>query len=312
GPGQWAAAFYRRPGKIPAAFVSIGIFMKLLVIGCKGQLGSDMVVLARKAGHEVVCTDTPDIDIADAHSVKAALMRCDPEGVVNCAAYTNVDGCETNRELAFAVNAAGAGNVAAAADAVGALTMHISTDFVFDGLLGRSLTESDTPNPQSVYGKSKLEGERLVLANTRRAQIFRIAWLYGLHGNNFVKNIRAIAQKKSGSGEVLKVVDDQFGTPTFTREVCRQILAMLSVGEYGVFHGTAEGYCSKFDFARHIIKKAGIPLEIVPCTTDEFPMPARRPVFGVLENSRLKALGKNVMVDWKAAFEEFLEAEKKI
>jgi dTDP-4-dehydrorhamnose reductase len=161
-----------------------------------------------------------------------------------------------------------------------------------------------------VYGKTKLEGERLVAAHCEKHLIFRIAWLYGIHGNNFVKAIRTNALKKSISGETMLVVNDQFGTPTYTMEVCRQILNTLNRELYGIFHCTCEGICTWYDFAVEIINAAGINVALKPCTTDEFPRPAPRPHYSVLENARLKQQGINIVSDWKTAFNKFLNQEK--
>jgi dTDP-4-dehydrorhamnose reductase len=282
-----------------------------LVIGSNGQLGTDMLRVLREHGLSVEGLDVPTVDITQPESIAEAVRLRRPAAVINCAAFTDVDACESNRDNAFAVNATGAGNCAAAATAAGAAIIHISTDYVFDGAKKGPYLESDAPNPQSVYGASKLEGERLVAEAAPAAhRILRIAWLYGVHGKNFVKTIRRIAADRAARGEEQKVVDDQTGTPTYTVEVCRQVAALMSSDASGVFHCTAEGACTWFDFARLITAKAGIPVKVVPCTTEEFPRPARRPANSVLENARLKGLGLNVMKQWEEGFEEFLEEER--
>jgi dTDP-4-dehydrorhamnose reductase len=280
--------------------------MKILIIGCHGMLGQDMVATAKEAGHEVHCVDHPAIDITKPESVRRHVEATGPEAVINCAAYTAVDLCETNRETAFAVNADGAGSIAREADRIGAKLVHISTDYVFDGKGSRPYVEDDPTGPVTVYGQSKLEGEKLVFANSREAFVFRIAWLYGKNGNNFVKTIRAIGQKNGVDKKPLKVVDDQWGTPTWTVEVCRQVLKLITTGHFGMYHATNEGQCTWFDFAKKIIDSAHIPCEVVPCTTKEFPRPAPRPAYSVLENRNLKRLGLNVMQDWEKAFFESL------
>jgi len=283
--------------------------MKLLIIGCNGMLGHDMVAEARKAGHVVFCVDHPEIDITKPESVKSHAETFRPEAIINCAAYTAVDLCETNRETAFAVNGAGAGNIARAASGIGAKLVHISTDYVFDGRAMKPYVEDDPTGPATVYGQSKLEGEKLVGNNCTRAFILRIAWLYGKNGNNFVKTIRSIAAKNVTDNKPLRVVNDQWGTPTWTVEVCRQILKLLETGHYGLYHATNEGMCTWFDFAKKIVASANIPCEVLPCTTKELPRPAPRPQYSVLENRNLKKLGLNIMQDWEKAFEEFLRRE---
>ena len=282
---------------------------RILIIGSTGQLGTDMCREAHNGGYEVMGLDFPQIDIADWRSVERCVMESRAAYVINCAAYTAVDDCEMNRERAFALNADGPGAIAAAAASIGARMVHISTDYVFDGEKEGHYVETDTPNPQSVYGKSKLVGEHNVAASCENHQIFRIAWLYGLHGNNFVFTIRSAARKKVSSGGGLTVVNDQFGSPTSTREVCRQVLHALPTEYTGVFHATCEGWCTWFDFAKEIVTAAGIPVEVHPCTTAEFPRPAPRPKNSRLQNQRLKSADIAVMDDWESAFREFLRDE---
>ncbi|MBN1575281.1 MAG: dTDP-4-dehydrorhamnose reductase [Chitinispirillaceae bacterium] len=283
---------------------------RMLIIGSTGQLGTDMCREARSAGYQVTGVDFPQIDIAERRSVARHVVESKAAYIINCAAYTAVDDCETNRERAFALNADGPGSIAAAAASIGARMVHISTDYVFDGRKTGPYLETDFPNPQSVYGQSKYAGEQQVAAACENHQIFRIAWLYGLHGKNFVFTIRAAAEKKAASGGPLTVVNDQFGTPTSTREVCRQVLKALPADLTGIFHATCEGSCTWFDFAKEIILAAArIPVEVLPCTTDEFPRPAPRPKNSMLENQRLKRAGIAVMTGWKRAFREFLRDE---
>jgi dTDP-4-dehydrorhamnose reductase len=283
--------------------------MKLLIVGCNGMLGTDMMIEAKKAGHEAAGIDFPDIDITQPQSVAAIIERTRPDAIVNCAAYTAVDACETSIKTAFDVNARGTANLAAAASECGALFIHFSTDYVFDGLKTSPYVESDPPSPVTVYGKSKLEGERLALECCKQTVILRIAWLYGLAGANFVKTIRAAARKKAALGEPVRVVNDQWGTPTWTVPVCLQTLALLSANQHGVFHATCEGACTWFDFAVEILRHAGINATVVPCTTAEYPRPAPRPAFSVLENERLKTAGLNRMPEWKEALDGFFKAE---
>ncbi len=284
---------------------------KILVIGCTGQLGTDMCSEARSARYEVEGIDFPQIDITDPGLVEHCVVSSKAACIINCAAFAAVDDCETQHERAFALNADGAGYIAAAAASIGARMIHISTDYVFDGRkdCDSAYVETDLPNPQSIYGKSKLAGELKVAAACGNHQIFRIAWLYGLHGKNFVFTIRAVAEKKAASGGALMVVNDQFGTPTSTKEVCRQVLKTMQTDLTGIFHATCEGFCTWFDFAGEIVRAARIPAEVRPCTTDEFPRPAPRPKNSMLENERLKRSGIAIMADWKSAFGEFLRDE---
>lgn len=282
--------------------------MRLLVVGSNGQLGTDMVRVLWGAGHEVGGVDLPDIDITDRDSTNMAMgTRPAVDVIVNCAAYTDVDACEENRDAAFAVNAGGVECLALAARAIDASMVHISTDYVFDGTGKVPYTESDRTNPQTVYGESKLEGEERLSRVLEKHYILRPAWLYGMHGNNFVKTMRKLSVRKVRDGQSLPVVSDQFGTPTYTIDVCKQVAALLPTGEYGLYHCTNQGECSWYDFARHIAMSDGTDVKVVPCSTEEFPRPAPRPHYSVLENSRLQTLGIDVMRHWKEAYDAFLE-----
>jgi dTDP-4-dehydrorhamnose reductase len=283
---------------------------KILIIGANGQLGKDLVLHFRNLGMEVLAADLPALDITDPAQTDSFVRQCVPELIINPAAFTAVDACEEKPELAFKVNRDGAGNVARAAAAVGARLVHFSTDYVFDGTKGAPYVESDPPNPVSVYGKSKYAGEQEVAGALPRHYIVRIAWLYGMYGNNFVKTIRKVAEKNSESGAPLKVVNDQFGSPTYTREVCRQVARLVETGDFGLYHATNEGVCSWFEFAETIVKRWTPNLAVHPCSTEQFPRPAPRPAFGVLENDRLKQSKINLMADWREAFESFTRDER--
>jgi dTDP-4-dehydrorhamnose reductase len=283
--------------------------MKLFVIGNDGMLGQDMVRIAREAGHEVFGATFPAIDITKPESVREQMETERPDAVINCAAYTAVDACETERETAFAVNATGAGIVAGCAEAIDIPVVHFSTDYVFDGKGTKPYVETDPTGPASVYGQSKLRGETLVQEKNTRAFILRIAWLYGTNGKNFVKTMRALGKKSVETGKPVRVVNDQFGSPTYTVDVCRQTLRLLSTSRYGLYHSTNRGVCTWFDFAKEIMAAAGIPCIVEPSTTVEFsrayPQSAPRPAWSVLENRNLNAIGMNGMRPWKQAFEAF-------
>jgi dTDP-4-dehydrorhamnose reductase len=284
--------------------------MKLFVVGHLGQLGKDMMLAALAQKHVAEGIDFPAVDISNETSVQNAVERCRPDVIINCAAYTAVDKCEVEVEKAYAVNSEGVKNLAMAAKRFGAKFVHISTDYVFDGTKKTPYLESDVPNPVSVYGKSKLLGEQRCMESCDRYFIFRIAWLYGTRGNNFLKTIRGLAEKRAGAKEPLKVVNDQIGTPTYTAHVCRQILSMIHTDLYGLYHCTNEGSCSWYDFARAIVKSYAIPVDVQPCTTAEFPRPAARPANSVLENERLKKLGLNSMPQWEIGLEDYRKEEK--
>ena len=281
----------------------------MLVIGCRGQLGTDLCSVAAAAGYTVTGIDFPEIDLSDRRSVEDCIRRSDAAVAVNCSAFTAVDDCEKERTKAFAVNADGPGYLAQACENKRLRLIHISTDYIFDSAKKKPYIETDTPDPHTVYGKSKLAGEKNVASSCGNHQIFRIAWLYGLHGKNFVHSIRSIAQKNAAGSGSISVVNDQFGSPTSTVEVCRQIIAAQKPDFTGIFHATCEGTCTWFDFAKAIVGAARIPVTVRPCTTAEFPRPAPRPKNSVLENSRLKSAGVNCMLSWKDAFRNFLASE---
>jgi dTDP-4-dehydrorhamnose reductase len=283
--------------------------MNTVVIGSNGQLGTDMVTACKAAGHTVTGLDLPVIDLTNRALTEKSIAAVAPELIINCAAYTAVDACETNRDLAFALNCDAVGLIAAIAKSIGSRVAHISTDYVFDGCKTEPYVETDKPAPRSVYGQSKLAGERLLAETIDNWYTFRIAWLYGVHGANFVKTIRRVAREKCTAGAVLTVVNDQIGSPTYTRQVCSQIMQVVTTPNFGLFHCTGEGSCSWFDFARSIVDAANIPVNLQPCTTAEFPRPAPRPANSVLENARLKALGLNRMASWEEGFAQFCRDE---
>ena len=293
--------------------------MRVLVTGANGQLGRALVrALAAGEGSlgavpeafaaaEVDATDTAEIDIANASSVDAWFDAHDPYDVVfNCAAFTNVDGCETQPELAFSVNATGPENLARACERTGATLVHISTDYVFagDGVL--PYVETDEPAPVSTYGHSKLEGELRARAACARTQIVRTAWMYG-DGHNFVRTMLLLAQKHD---EVI-VVSDQLGNPTSADDVASELLRIALAEEYGVWHCTNEGICSWADLAEAVFELAGLPCKVRRCTSEEWqfahPSSAVRPKFSALENARLERVFGNRMRDWRDALADYVE-----
>jgi dTDP-4-dehydrorhamnose reductase len=283
------------------------VVMNIAIIGCNGQLGQDMVSACVSHNHSVHGIDFPQIDITNRPGTATIITGIQPDIIINCAAFTDVDACETEKEKAFAVNAHGIENLAFVAKSLDIPVVHFSTDYVFDGRKITPYIENDTPNPLTVYGKSKLAGEERLSAITPRHYTFRIAWLYGVHGNNFVKTIHSIALQRAREKKRLNVVNDQFGTPTYTQEVCTQVLKIISTGAYGIYHCTNEGACSWYDFACAIVKAFDIGVDVVPCKTEEFPRPAPRPAYSVLENAHIKSLGLPTMRFWKEAFDTFVE-----
>lgn len=274
--------------------------MRVLVTGANGMLGRD--VIARLAArHQVLPYPREALDIADPAAVRAAFDAARPDWVINCGAFTDVDGAEARRTDAFTVNALGARHVALAADAVGAALAHVSTDYVFDGAASDPYTEFDPTGPINVYGLSKRAGEEAVRTHCRRHFIVRSAWLYGEHGRNFVWTILKAARER----DALEVVDDQVGSPTWTADLAGVLEALLATEAYGTYHASAEGSCTWYAFTRAILGARGLDTPVRPVTTDRFPRPARRPANSVLDNLCLRALGLS-MRPWEEAVAEFL------
>ncbi|MDG5815740.1 dTDP-4-dehydrorhamnose reductase [Chitinispirillales bacterium ANBcel5] len=284
--------------------------MKLLIIGSSGQLGSDFYIYAKRNGYSVDALDFPQVDIRIYDDLKKKIHQSSPDVILNCAAFTAVDACETEIKSAYDLNKTGPENIARCAQYVGATLVHFSTDYVFSGNKERPYVEEDQPDPLTVYGKSKLAGEIAVRRTWDKSIVVRIAWLYGSNGTNFVKSIRSKAKEMSLRGDEMKVVSDQVGTPTWTLDVVKQVILLLSKKECGVFHCTSQGMCTWYDFACQIIEAASLPVRLRPCETSEFPRPARRPQFSVLENKRLKSLDIDIMPEWTQSFKKYVEYEK--
>jgi len=267
--------------------------MRLLVTGAGGMLGSDVV----RAGDQVTALSRAELDITDEGAVDHAVRAARPDAVVNCAAYTDVDGAEAETDAAMRVNAAGALNVAEAAASVDALVVYPSTDYVFDGSKRAPYVESDPVSPRSAYGRSKLEGE-LATATVDGHLIVRTAWLFGTGGRNFVEAMLAAASR----GPV-RVVCDQVGCPTYTRHLAAAILTLVEAKVTGIVHAAGAGECSWHDFARAIFERANVDAELSPCTTGEFPRPAPRPAYSVLRSERADV---PALPRWERGLDEYL------
>ena len=275
--------------------------MKIALIGAAGMLGRDVMdVMA--AHHPMHPYPKAALDITDADQVVQAMEKLQPDAVINCAAFTNVDGCETAPDTAMRVNGDGAKNLAVAADKVGARLLHISTDYVFDGTAKVPYVESDPVAPVTEYGKSKLAGEEAVRGACDRHFIMRTAWLYGAHGNNFVATMLKLAAEK----DQLTVVDDQVGSPTWTRDLAQAIRQLIETDAFGTYHATNGGQCSWYGFAREIFRLGGVATKVLPVTSDQFPRPAKRPAFSALNTGALTALGITLR-PWEEALAAFLQ-----
>ena len=280
--------------------------MRVFLTGAGGLLGSEVAREARGLGWEVVAPSRAQVDVCDAPALVAAVGSARPDAVVHCAAWTDVDGCESGRDRAFRVNALGARNAALAARRAGAKILFVSTDYVFDGAKDAPYTEFDPVGPISVYGASKEAGERMVREQTPEHFILRVAWLYGRAGRSFPATIAGLARRLAGEGRPLRVVADQRGTPTWTRDVARQICTLLPTEAFGTLHATAHGETTWHGFARRIVASLGIGVEVEPCTTEEFPRPAPRPRSSVLDNLCLRLQGLDVMRPWEEGWDEYV------
>jgi dTDP-4-dehydrorhamnose reductase len=273
--------------------------MRILITGAEGMLGRDVQRAAEQAGHETTPLARAQLDVTDADAAVAAVGAAAPDVVINCAAWTDVDGAESRAREATAVNGAGAGNVAAAADAAGAWIVHVSTDYVFDGEKSSAYVESDPPSPVSAYGRSKLDGELAVAAAaSERHTIVRTAWLFGAGGKCFPKTIlRAASQRPE-----LTVVSDQIGCPTFTGHLAKALVALAQQRTLGVLHVAGLGQCSWYEFAAAIVDAAGSDCPVRPISSDDYPTPTRRPANSVLISER----GALTLPEWRAGLEQFI------
>jgi dTDP-4-dehydrorhamnose reductase len=277
--------------------------MRVLVTGAGGMLGTDVCRAAAAAGLDVVACDHAALDVTDAHGVEIAIQRARPDAVVNCAAWTDVDGAETAPDAARQTNCEGAANVARAGAAVDAWTVHVSTDYVFDGTKSEPYVEGDPVRPLSVYGRTKLDGELALASAAPSAHtIVRSSWLFGTAGRCFPKTILRLASER----DELPVVNDQVGCPTFTGHLA-QALVELAVGERlpGVAHAAAGGQCTWFELALEIVAAAGLKCEIRPAKTADLARPAPRPAYSVLRSERPEA---PVLPEWREGLAQFMSA----
>lgn len=277
--------------------------MRILITGANGQLGRELAKQYKEQSNvDLILTDMTELDITKLKDVYSFINITKPDIIINCAAYTAVDKCETETDLAFKVNTLGPKNLATAANEIGAEIVHVSTDYVFEGNENKPLTEFDNVNPQTIYGKTKLQGEILVTRHNPKHYIVRTAWLYG-DGNNFVRTMIDLSK----SNNVVKVVNDQRGTPTSTIDVGRVIMKLVKDKNYGLFHCTCKGQCTWYELAEEIFRLKGISTVVLPCSTDEYPRPAKRPKFSVLKNYMLELTTGDITRDWQKSLEEYLK-----
>ena len=280
--------------------------MRIVIVGANGQLGRDSLVILGKE-HTVWASDAAEVDITNQNQVQALFQRHQPEVVINCAAFTAVDACESNVRASMAVNARGPELLALSCREHGSRLIQVSTDYVFDGSrpAPQPYLEGDSASPTSMYGKSKLAGEEAVQAVLDNHLIIRTAWLYGIGNKNFLKTMLRLAI--SDPKRTIKVVNDQHGSLTWSWRLALQIERLLSTDLTGILHATAEGHSTWYEGARYFLDCMQVPYSMAPCTTAEYPTPANRPANSILENSRLKEAGCNLMIDWKEDVRLFAE-----
>ncbi len=289
--------------------------MKIMITGCFGQLGNELISILKSGkseigampeelkGAEILPVDVDSLDIVDGGKVMSFVDENRPDVIINCAAMTNVDGCETDYETAFKVNAMGVRNLAMAAKSIGAKLIHVSTDYVFAGDGVKPYVEWDLVNPQSAYGASKALGEKYALAFCDKCFVVRTSWLYGYIGKNFVKTVRRVIRERGG----ITVVNDQRGNPTNANDLAHHLLKLALTEEYGIYHCTGEGECTWFDFAKKIAELSGFGDVVKPCTSDQFPTPTKRPAYSSLRNLALECTIGNEMRNWEDAIEEYIK-----
>lgn len=287
---------------------------RIIITGAGGQLGLALNRLMKEEdGLEVIRTDASAskdglieaLDITDEEAVYHYIESKNPDVIINCAAMTAVDLCETEQNKAYSINALGAKHLAIAADKGGAKLFHISSDYVYDGQAKKPYIENEIENPISVYGKTKLAGEQFVLEYCKKSFILRTAWVYG-EGKNFVKTMLRLSEKT----QQLKVVADQYGSPTSALELARVILFLMNTESYGVYHTVCEGSISWYEFAVAIFEEAGKKVEVEAIPTSQYPTPAKRPMYSVLDNKALREKHGYHMKHWKKALQEYMSENK--
>lgn len=277
--------------------------MRVLVTGVKGQLGYDVVKELEKRGLSAVGVDIEEMDITDKESVSMVIGQANVDAVIHCAAYTAVDAAEDNEELCRKVNAEGTQNIANVCKKLDIKMLYISTDYVFGGEGERPWEPDDERDPQSVYGQTKYEGELAVQNTLEKYFIVRIAWVFGINGKNFVKTMLKLSETRDS----LTVVNDQFGSPTYTYDLAKLLVDMIQTDRYGVYHATNEGICTWYEFACAIFEEAGIPMKVAPVTSAEYAAKAKRPANSRMSKEKLAENGFEKLPTWQDALHRYME-----
>lgn len=276
--------------------------MKVLVTGVNGQLGYDVVKELKKRKHQAVGVDRERMDLTSTEQIKECIYNINPEAIIHCAAYTAVDKAEDEEELCRRVNAIATKEIAEHAKVLDIPIIYISTDYVFDGTKDGEYTEEDVPNPINVYGKTKYEGEVYVQELLDKYYIVRISWVFGENGNNFIDTMLRLSKER----DKLNVINDQVGSPTYTKDLASLLVDMIETDKYGIYHVTNEGYCTWYDFAKEIFKIANVNIEVNQITTLEYPTKAIRPMNSKMSKQKLLESRFNIIRNWKDAVSEYL------
>ncbi len=275
--------------------------MKILITGARGMLGMDLEEALYE--HQLILTGRDNMDIIDYNQCMSVISQDKPDLIINCAAYTQVDKCEDKLELAYRVNALGPRNLAVISNELNIPLLHISSDYVFDGTKGSGYLEDDIKNPLSVYGKSKSLGEDYITTLTNKFYIVRTSWLFGANGSNFIETMLSLGKTRDS----LTVVNDQFGSPTYTRDLARAIARLIEKPAYGIYHITNSGLTNWYEYARYVFELADYEINVQPISSGQFQRPAQRPLYSVLENRVWQLEGFPLLRSYKDAVREHVE-----
>jgi len=280
--------------------------MRILLTGSSGQLGSECKEVL-KDDYEIISPNKEELDITSWDKVIMSIDQLSPDIILNCAAFTNVDECEKEKKLAERINVEGPRNLAQGAARYDKIIVHISSDLIFNGRkrLPQPYFEDDPMSPLSRYGLTKMESEMAVKQNTPHYIIIRAGWIYGVRGDSFLKQILQLAMKKDQKS--IYVVNDQIGSPTWSYRLAQQIKVLIDNRKEGVYHATSEGYCSRYEWAKYFLEKMEITIPVLPCTSEKYPTPAKRPLNSILENRQLKIEGLNIMPNWQKDLDIFID-----
>lgn len=277
--------------------------MKVLVTGVNGQLGYDVVKELKQRGHQAVGVDRKEMNLTSTEQIKECIENINPEAIIHCAAYTAVDKAEDEEELCRRVNAIATKEIAEYAKVLDIPMIYISTDYVFDGSKDGEYDEEDIPNPINVYGKTKHEGEVYVQELLEKYYIVRISWVFGENGNNFIDTMLRLSKDR----EQLNIINDQIGSPTYTKDLALLLVDMIENDKYGIYHATNEGYCTWYEFANEIFNVSNTSIEVNPIVTSEYPTKAKRPMNSKMNKDKLNINGFMKLRSWKDALKDYIE-----